>query len=130
MASAFFRNRRVLWMPFEVDWSPEQAIRAHCCPAMASALLFQCDQHADPFECGDSLVVYNAVFDEYGLIVHDGGTTYVLLDSCPWCGLKLPQSQRDQWFDEIKALDLPADMRPPSHYLSDDWRLPPIRKGR
>jgi hypothetical protein len=115
-------------MPFEVDWSPEQAMRSHCCPAMASALMFQCDQHADPFACGDSLVIYNAIFDEYGLIVHDGGTTYVLIDHCPWCGAKLPESQRDRWFDEISGLELDGDRPPPSHYLSDDWRLPPIRR--
>jgi hypothetical protein len=91
---------------------------------MKEALAFSCDQHTDPFECPDTLVVYNGPFDEYGLVVHDGGTSYVLIQNCPWCGTKLPPSQRDRWFDEIDALKLDAnDIHTiPKRFLTGEWR--------
>lgn len=88
---------------------------------MASALAFDCDQHADPFECPDSLVVYNEVFDEIGLIVHDGGPSKVNIDFCPWCGTRLPESQRDRWFDETEAKGFTDETLPPE-YRSGAWR--------
>ncbi|WP_424956039.1 DUF6980 family protein [Hyphomicrobium sp. 1Nfss2.1] len=30
-------------------------------------LSFVCDQHAEPFRCADVLIVYNEIFDEYGI---------------------------------------------------------------
>ncbi len=66
----------------------------HCCERMEAALRFECTAHADAFECPDSLVYYSGRSDEYGLIVHDGGTSYIVIGYCPWCGAKLPESQR------------------------------------
>jgi len=88
---------------------------------MASALAFDCNQHADPFECADHLVVYNEVFDEFGIVVHDGGPSYVLIAHCPWCGTRLPESQRDRWYDETEAKGFTDDTLPPE-YLSAAWR--------
>lgn len=59
-------------------------------------------------------MVYNEVFDEFGLIVHDGGQSYVLIQHCPWCATRLPESQRDRWFDEEN---------PPLAYTTREWRL-------
>lgn len=109
--------RRVLWMPFAAPWRREDNPRETCCAAMAEALSFACDQHADPFECSDSHMVYNSVFDEYGIPVHDGGSSYVLVAHCPWCGARLPESQRDRWFDETDALQ----GEPPQRYLTSQW---------
>lgn len=49
-----------------------------------------CEEHTDPYECPDYLVAYIANREEYGLIIHDGGTSYITIDFCPWCGSKLP----------------------------------------
>lgn len=89
---------------------------------MNNALVFECEQHADPFECGDCALIYNPVFDEYGLVVHDGGASYLLINHCPWCAAKLPDSQRDRWFDETDALELKGDDALPARYLTDEWR--------
>ncbi|MFL9824458.1 DUF6980 family protein [Rhodoplanes sp. SY1] len=99
---------------------------AHCCEQMRHQLDFRCAEHADPFDCPDALIVYAEKFDEYGLIVHDGGPSYVVIAYCPWCGARLPESQRDRWFDEIEALGLdPSDTDTlPEKYRSAAWRMP------
>jgi hypothetical protein len=85
---------------------------------MRAALAFA---WADPFECADAIVVYNEVFDEYGIPVHDGGASYVLIEHCPWCGEKLPESQRDRWFDATEALGVDHEALPPK-FLTGAWR--------
>jgi Domain of unknown function (DUF6980) len=124
VARALFPGRRVLWMPLNVDWSPPTKGARHCCASMVDALHFECEQHADPFACADALVVYNEIMDEYGLIIHDGTASYVLIDCCPWCGTRLPQSARDTWFDKVDALDLAEGVSPPKRFLTSAWRRP------
>ncbi|MEM7780234.1 MAG: hypothetical protein AAF697_07595 [Pseudomonadota bacterium] len=42
---------------------------------------------------------------------------------CPWCGEKLPPSQRDRWFDELEAMGIDPNVDPiPSAYQSGEWR--------
>lgn len=83
MSEGLDARRRVLWMPFSVPWRPPTPAAWQCCEDMRLALDFGCDQHADPFACADGLVVYSEVFDEYGIPVHDGGASYVLIS--PTC---------------------------------------------
>ena len=47
---------------------------------------FTCAQHPNPFECPDSLIVFNEKARTYGLIVHDGGSSHIEIKYCPWCG--------------------------------------------
>jgi hypothetical protein len=47
-----------------------------------------CDQHSDRFDCADALV-HRAADGTYGLIVHDGGESFVSILVCPWCGSEL-----------------------------------------
>jgi hypothetical protein len=89
---------------------------------MAKSLEFDCAQHIDPFECADALVIYNEIMDEYGIIIHDGSASYILIDHCPWCGTRLPASARDKWFDAVDALDLGDGVDPPPKYLTSAWR--------
>ncbi|MFA0961229.1 hypothetical protein AB9P05_05455 [Roseivirga sp. BDSF3-8] len=72
----------------------------------------------------DVLVVYNSRFDEYGIPVRDGGESYVLINFCPWCGIKFPESKRDQWFDELERLGYNSDdFDIPDKFKSNDWFL-------
>jgi hypothetical protein len=84
-----------------------------------------CPQHEDRFDCPDALLHYSAPFDEYGIIVHDGGTSYVVIGFCPWCGAKLPESKADKWFEELEELgyDNPLfdESSIPEKYNSDAW---------
>ena len=94
---------------------------------MAEALRNDCPDHADwPFECPDMLLHYDGRFDEYGLIVHDGGRSTVGIAHCPFCGSELPASKRDAWFDAMEALgfDDPLGVEPqdvPEHLSRSGW---------
>jgi hypothetical protein len=122
--SAMFPTHRVLWMPLGLAWGHASERIKHCCENMTMALDLVCGQHDDPWECPDVAVVYNEPFDEYGVPIRDGGMSYLLIQHCPWCGVRLPASQRDRWFDTIEALGLqPDDEALPDRYLSAAWRM-------
>ncbi|MFK8844454.1 DUF6980 family protein [Streptomyces sp. Ac-502] len=36
------------------------------------------------------------------MIIHDGGTSSSTVTFCPWCGRRLPEAQRDRWFEELE----------------------------
>ena len=83
----------------------------HCCQNIAATLTER-----------ESSLVYIPKFREYGLRVLDGGSSYILVVFCPWCGARLPASLRYAWFDALEAMGLErgsADL--PAAYLDDSW---------
>jgi hypothetical protein len=97
----------------------------HCCEHMAQQLAFKCADHPNSFVCPDRLVSYSERFDEYGLIVHDDGSSSINILFCPWCGAKLPASKRDRWFEELATLGFnePFKQEIPASYLNNKWYL-------
>jgi len=94
----------------------------HCCDAMARQVAWRCAGHEDPFDCPDALVMFDARFQEYGLIIHDGGTSVVGIAFCPWCGSRLPDSQRDRWFEELERRGIdPWEDEIPDEYRDGRW---------
>ncbi|RZU40289.1 DUF6980 family protein [Edaphobacter modestus] len=65
----------------------------HCCERMT--LLLNDGEGA--------AIIYNSKFDEYGIPVLDGGSSYITLEFCPWCGAKLPPSKRDEYFGRLEG---------------------------
>jgi hypothetical protein len=59
---------------------------------MREQLELVCEKHPDADQCPDKLVTFWARFQEYGLLVHDGGDSAVTIRFCPWCGTRLPES--------------------------------------
>jgi hypothetical protein len=93
-----------------------------CCERMEAELARSCQQCPSREECPDVLIKYIPKFNEYGLIVHDGGTAMVRIDFCPWCGTKLPDSQRDRWFERLETLGVdPSTDEVPIEYQSEAW---------
>ncbi len=90
---------------------------------MNQRLTLECEEHNSEFECPDVLVNYIPKFDEYGLIIHDGGSSFIEISFCPWCGSKLPESKRDLWFEELEKLgfDNPSEQNIPVEFLSSKW---------
>ncbi len=94
----------------------------YCCKQMKRNVEYRCDEHPSPFDCPDNLIIYIEKFDEFGLIIHDGGSSFLVIQFCPWCGAELPESKRDRWFEEIESMGLEPgdDAIPPSH-LDRSW---------
>jgi len=92
---------------------------------MNEMIAHTCEQHTGRFDCADCLIKYEPKFDEYGLIIHDGGSSSISIQFCPWCGARLPESKRDRWFDELAALgfDDPTVQEIPEHYRTDAWHM-------
>jgi hypothetical protein len=98
------------------------SITDHCCQQMRDEVEHRCAEHPDPYDCPEHLVRYVPNFDEYGLIVHDGGASYVDIAYCPWCGTRLPRSKRERWWAEMERLGIdPWTETPPPLYQSDAW---------
>ncbi|ABL98520.1 hypothetical protein Sama_0309 [Shewanella amazonensis SB2B] len=95
----------------------------HCCEQMRGQANYRCDLHADALECPDHLIKSSDKFNEYGIVIHDGGTSSITIQFCPWCGARLPESKRDQWFDELERLgyDDPLGQEIPEKYKSSEW---------
>lgn len=71
----------------------------------------------------DSPIIYVSKFDEFGLKIMDGGSSYIVINYCPFCGKKLRPSKRDLWFDEVEKLGFenPLSENIPDKFLSDEW---------
>ena len=72
-------------------------MKKYCCKAFSYFVTYKCDQHENPYECYEHLLVYDKRRKQYGLIVHDLGVptfSYVVINHCPWCGVKLYKKQR------------------------------------
>jgi hypothetical protein len=67
-------------------------------------------------------ISYLPRFREYGLDYQDGGSSQQLINYCPWCGIKLPESLRGAWFARVRALGLePGDPNIPAEMLTSQW---------
>jgi hypothetical protein len=83
-----------------------------------------CDKHEEREDCPDCLLEYSDRFREYGILLHDDEASYVHIRFCPFCGVRLPESLRDRWFDELKRLGVDPDSADvPEPYLSSKWWL-------
>ena len=69
--------------------------KPQCCDIMQAQLNQKCDQHTDPFDCPDVLIYYSEQSHQYGIIIHDGGSSYSAIKYCPWCGAKLAELEAD-----------------------------------
>src|SRR5687768_7293439 len=97
--------------------------KPHCCEQMAETVNYRYSQNTDIFDCPDNIIYYSPRFDEYGIIIHDGGTSYITIKYCCWCGMKLPQSKRDEWFERLCELgfDNPTEQDIPKEFLTSEW---------
>ena len=95
----------------------------HCCKQMDAVSSLNCEQHDDKYECPDVLISYIEKFDEYGIIIHDGGSSAITISYCPFCGTELPDSKRDLWFDllEKQGFDDPYEQDIPLEFKTNAW---------
>jgi hypothetical protein len=67
-------------------------MNAYCCDSMRYHATYRCAQHPDPFACPDNLIMHDPESGDFGLIIHDGGSSYIRISFCPWCGKSLTKS--------------------------------------
>lgn len=94
----------------------------HCCDQMTRQVELVCDRHPDRHDCPDCLIEYSPELREYGLLIHDGGTSSLTILFCPWCGSHLPESLRHEWFTELaqRGID-PWTDEVPAEFRSSAW---------
>ncbi|MET3575923.1 DUF6980 family protein [Bhargavaea ullalensis] len=64
-------------------------MKTHCCDEMNDQANFTCEIHEELFDCPDQLIYYGEEDHDYGLIIHDGGSSCIQITFCPWCGSAL-----------------------------------------
>ena len=60
-----------------------------CCESMKYHVESKCDIHKSPFDCPDKIINYSTKQNIYGIIIHDGGSSFIEINFCPWCGKKI-----------------------------------------
>ncbi len=65
------------------------AVKKTCCETMKYHLDFKCDIHKDRFLCADAILYKSGKNKKIGIIIHDGGSSYIEIEFCPWCGKKI-----------------------------------------
>ena len=89
----------------------------HCCPDMESHLA---DKRVAicyiPEFREYSIKLYDKVgilcaprFEEYDIVLHECAESLQRMVFCPWCGNRLPESLRDQWFQHLWQMGLDVD---------------------
>ena len=68
-------------------------------------------------------LIYIDKYREFGFEYRDGGSSLQCIRFCPWCGSKLPDSLRDEWFDRLDRLgiDDSDDSKIPILYQTSEW---------
>jgi hypothetical protein len=80
------------------------------------------DETQDKFDCPDNLITYVSYADEYGIIIHDGGSSYIQIGFCPWCGTKLPESKQVLRVETMESSGhSPFDDEIPEEFQTDEW---------
>lgn len=64
-------------------------MKEFCCEYMDYHANFKCDIHKNPYDCPDNIIIFYEKSNDYGIIIHDGGSSRIEINFCPWCGKKL-----------------------------------------
>jgi hypothetical protein len=89
---------------------------------MAYHATFRCEEHPVLYECRKAIVLYNEKFDEYCIGPRGGGGDQYQINFCHTCGIKLPESKRDLYFEHLEQMGLEyGDDRIPNEYNTSEW---------
>jgi hypothetical protein len=57
--------------------------KKHCCESMDYWANYECPEYKYSNDCPDQIILFSATKSEYGIIVHDGGTSVIEINYCP-----------------------------------------------
>ena len=90
---------------------------------MAYHATLTCEEHSNLYECSKAAIIYSPKFDEYHIGPRGGTGDDILITMCPWCGVKLPESKRDLWFEKLEQMGIdPTQDDIPEEFGSGAWR--------
>ncbi len=79
------------------DWELKRRVKnaginykKYCCIHMAYYLIEDKKSKKEEAINYDSVVMHTYGRKEFGIPIHDGGTAFIRINYCPWCGEKLP----------------------------------------
>jgi len=75
-----------------------------CCETFQSHIERTCDQHSNPYDCADAIVIKNA--NGFGIPIHDGGSSFIGIAFCPWCGSRFKKDPGNLGFRDIPRLNM------------------------
>jgi hypothetical protein len=61
----------------------------YCCEMMQIFSTLKCDLHKWIYDCPDVLIEKGNSRKKYKILIHDGGSSGIIIKYCPWCGKKL-----------------------------------------
>jgi hypothetical protein len=61
----------------------------YCCDSLKYFSTLKCDLHKSKYDCPDVLIDISKTGTDYKIIIHDGGSSGIEINYCPWCGLQL-----------------------------------------
>jgi hypothetical protein len=64
-----------------------------CCSNMKYHLEYKCTEHKNVFDCPDNIIYSSPKKNTFGIIIHDGGSSFIKIKYCPWCGTKLKKKK-------------------------------------
>jgi hypothetical protein len=76
--------------------------RGICCDRMRVELSSTCKQHSSRFECPDALLIESAG-SGFGIVIHNGGSSFVQIHFCPWCGTSLQAATEPSAIEQSTA---------------------------
>lgn len=83
---------------------------------------FCCSEMQRAAQDSDIPVIYIPKFREFGICILDGGSSYLELKYCPWCGQEFPESLRVTWFDRLEKLGIdPLGQEVPAEFSDERW---------
>lgn len=90
-----------------------------------------CSELSNAIASSETSLCYVPKFREYGISVLDGGSSYLIIEFCPFCGKTLPGSLRSEWFSHVEELDLEPnewDSKLPEKFKTDAWWNKAVKK--
>lgn len=68
---------------------PEINRTSFCCNMMAFHVRNNCDLHDSKYDCPDRIIDTDEKGETFKILIHDGGTSGIEINYCPWCGTRL-----------------------------------------
>jgi hypothetical protein len=84
---------------------------------------FCCREMKSYLDEGELSIAYWPKYREFGILYRsNSGSSIQVMRFCPWCGVRLPDSLRGEYYDMLERLGIDWDKEDvPADFKSDKW---------